>query len=356
LDETDGLVTGFLLTFRNQPTSASPLVEEGDGIARLKITERDDHGVISSTVVRRAMSYIQCLFDVEINLEAGETKYEAERPEEEDEIAVKAFAVGAEQRPLTITYDFITRALIASEKGIGDPDFVSRLTSFARREEIQKRHIDSFRYSFLLFEALYGRGKFKSEALKQALGNAPEFVGAVQQVLSEGGSDRLVGATAKAVLAAYPTPSKLISEFVDKRGHYFHGNVKKAVPWHPDKQAEAEGLASVALSVAHKIALLSAEPLWHPEVVEQHQQRAFSAGAKYMLEVSFTYRNQDEPFDRQGNLRMNYPATKATPVLAMHAIQDFLSTFQHDAPLGAVKTVTAKCPDGKVLFEITVNI
>lgn len=75
-----------------------------------------------------------------------------------------------------------------------------------------------------------------------------------------------------------------------------------------------------------------------------------------MLEVSFTYRNEDEPFDRQGNIGMNYPATKATPVLAMQAIQDFLSTFQHDAPLGAVKTVTAKCPDGKLLFEINVNI
>jgi hypothetical protein len=148
----------------------------------------------------------------------------------------------------------------------------------------------------------------------------------------------------------------LISEFVDKRGHYYHGNVKKAVPWHPDKQAEAEGIASAALSVAHKIAMLSAEPLWHPEVVEQHKQRAFSAGAKYMLEVTFTYRNDDEPFDRQGKLNMNYPATKATPALAMQAIQDFLSTFQHNSPLGVVKTVTARRPDGQLLFEITVNI
>jgi hypothetical protein len=356
LDESDGLVTGFIITFRNQPTSAAPLVEKGDGIVKLNITERDDHGVISSTIVRRAMSYIQCLFDVEIDLEAGETKYEAERPEEEEEIAVKAVGIGGEQRPLSLSYDFITRALIASERGVGDPDFVSRLTAFARRELIQKRYIDSFRYSFLLFEALYGGGQFKSGALKQALAKATEFVGAVQHVLSEGPSDHFVGAAEKAVLAGHPTPASLISEFVDKRGHYFHGNVKKAVPWHPDKQAEAEGVASVALSVAHKIALLSAEPLWDPYVVEQHQQRAFSAGAKYMLEVSFTYRNQDEPFDRQGKFNMNYPATKATPALAMQAIQDFLSTFQHDAPLGAVRTVSARCPDGKILFEITVNL
>lgn len=175
-------------------------------------------------------------------------------------------------------------------------------------------------------------------------------------MLREQVKDRFTPATDRAFFLVYSTPELLVSHLVDQRGHYFHGNLKKPSAWHPDRQDEAESLASVSMSIAQKIAFTFAEPLWDDLVLKAHQQRAYDAGAKYMVEVMFSYRNHGEDFDRKGQLRMAYPATKATANLAMHAVKDFLATFEHDAPSGAVRDVSAKGEDGIPIFTLTLHV
>lgn len=349
-----GLAKAFLIAFSGEPLTTAPLVEElTEGPAKLSITGRSMRGVSIRPRLKRALSYLKCMFDVELDLEAMDVRYIAENEEEKDKIDIPSMTLGRQRRPLTLTYDFITRAVIAAELTSGDPDFVATLADFARQELLNRRYIDSFRYSFMLFESLYGGGRFKSDALKDVLSGNEEFRGAIEAVIDEGKVDRLTSDIDRALLAIFNTPETLIGELVEKRGHYFHGNLKKPSAWHPDRQDEAEALASVAMAITQKIAFTFADPLWDKSVVRAHQQRAFQAGAKYVVQVTFTYRNRGEKFDRKSQFRMNYPATKATPNLAMQAVKNFLSTFEHNEPIGAVKEVSAKGSDGTLIFTLS---
>ncbi|MBY0559329.1 hypothetical protein [Hyphomicrobium sp.] len=353
----DKLAKAFLVSIAGEPLTSAPLVEElSEGPAKLSITDRCMHKASVHSKMKRTLSYLKCMFDVELDIETVDIRYIAESDEEKDKIDLLSMGVRRQPRPLTLTYDFITRAVLAADLTSGDPDFTATLTDFARRELLDRRYIDSFRYSFMLFESLYGGGKFKSEALKGALSENEVFLGAIEMVIQKGKADRLVSEPERAFLATFNTPKSLIGELVEKRGHYFHGNLKKPSAWHPDRQEEAEALALVAMMITEKIAFTFAEPLWDDSVVRAHQQRAFEAGAKYVVHVTFTYRNRGEGFDRKGQFRMNYPATKATPTLAMRAVKDFLMTFENDAPLGAVKEVSARGVDGTLIFTMSLHV
>lgn len=166
----DGLARAFLVSFAGEPVESAPLVEEfEEGLQKLSITVRSMHGVMVRPKLKRALSYLKCMFDVALDLQTADVRYIAESDEEKEKIDLPSITFGRQPRPLTLTYDYITRAVLAAELTHGDPDFAAKLTDFARQELLDRRYIDSFRYSFMLFESLYGDGKFKTEALKDAL-------------------------------------------------------------------------------------------------------------------------------------------------------------------------------------------
>ena len=68
----------------------------------------------------------------------------------------------------------ITRAIMAADKYEG-PRFEATLARSARKALGAQEFINSFRYSFLLIESLYGEGQFKKAGLQTALKGSQEF-------------------------------------------------------------------------------------------------------------------------------------------------------------------------------------
>lgn len=351
----DGKIVGVEVVFENQPVKYAPTIAYDPG-AKIKtsITGHDERIPFVRFQLQSAFAFLQCYFDIEIVTDEVEVEFEADTEEEKDHIAVSAMTVGKADRPLSISFDFITRAIMAAEKS-GGPQFEATLVLAARRAMLQEKFIDSFRYSFLLIEAVFGDGKFKTAQLKDALKASTQFVAMVASALKpQLLVKRVRGSDTEALLATSPTPDVIIDHLVEKRGFYFHGNVKGKDAWKPHDQNKAEALAAITLEIAMLISHKAAAPMFEDELAKRHFENAKKAGAIMSLNVEFKFREPDEDYDRNGNMTISAPGTKITPKIARQVAQQFLARFENGAPVAALKTATCTLQEtGEKVFEMT---
>lgn len=352
----DGVVRAVEVSVSGQPISFAPQWKaERKGQVAGTVSHDDKLQPFVEFQLRDAFTYLQCLFDVEIDLEDIETKFFAETPEEEKALVIHSWKTGKEKSPLILPYDLWTRALLAAEKS-APPHFESTLVHAARAEMLAQRYIDSFRYSFLMLEALYGDGKFKADQLKAAFRASPELVGAITFVL---GNEPLKpkkasGSDTEALLSASPTPESIIDHLIEKRGFYFHGNVRRRDAWKPHQQEAAEALSLLALEIAMKISADAAAAIFLPEHSQNHFKNAEKAGAVMTLHVSFEYEEPQQIVPRTAGVNMRVPGTKVTRKLAVYAAQQFLQLFESRTPHANLKKASCVV-EGKNLpvFELT---
>jgi hypothetical protein len=161
--------TALEIIFTGQPSTYAPKIE-CDPSAKIttKITGHDRLLPFVHMQLEAAFAYLQCYFDVELLAGEIETEYTPETDLEKVQIDVNSMSLGKTDQQLSLSFDFLTRAIMAAEKGSG-PSFEATLVGAARKAVKQEKFIDSFRYSFLLIESFYGEGKFKSAQLKEAL-------------------------------------------------------------------------------------------------------------------------------------------------------------------------------------------
>lgn len=163
--EIDGEINSFEVTLTNQPTSyALQLAKAQDGIMEITV-DTDPFLDAIQNQLRSAMSFLHCYFSIDLRIDEYEVRYEAETPEEEKEIPIPSIQTEEYEPPLLLPFNMLTRAIMAAEDSNG-PQFEATLASSARASLSERQYIDSFRYSFLLIESIYGGGQFKSAALK----------------------------------------------------------------------------------------------------------------------------------------------------------------------------------------------
>lgn len=354
--ENDGYASALEITFHGEPIENSPKVEDiSDGRIKLHITGRDDRLPVVKYHVEHAMAYLECFYGIDLDTENIEIKYEGETAEEEDSIDLKGFKTGRNEAALPLTFDMITRAFMAAELSEG-PKLQSTLAKAARASLISKAYVDSFRYSFLLIEFLYGGGKFKSNDLKSALNGNREFLSLLDRALKNvmppngRGPDDTVE-----LLKRNPNSGNVIAHLVEKRGLYFHGNAKRPNAWKPDDQSAAEGIALLGVSIAQEISQQAADPIFNPEFAERHYRDAMNAGAKVVFDVQFKFREPEEEFSRDGRMSIATPGTKVTGKQANAVAQQFLKLFEHDAP--AAKLESASCTvKGEKVFDLIFHV
>lgn len=103
----------------------------------------------------------------------------------------------------------LTRALMAAETSDG-PRFQATLAKSARNALFSKVYIDSFRYSFLLIEAMFGEGQFKSAGLRAALKGNAAFIASVQAAVADLMPPKQAGnLDTEALLARKPSPEEV---------------------------------------------------------------------------------------------------------------------------------------------------
>lgn len=336
--EQDGLATGLEIVFEKQPLSLAPRFEE-DASGTKTLVAKDLNLGFLRIQLEDAMAFLWCQFNVGLDWDLAESAYEPEDESEEGKIQVYRFAAGTHVPQIALPFDILARAIICSE-GQRGPRFEATLIATAREALHEKRYIDSFRYSFLLFESLYGDGEFRSEKLKAAFKSDPDFCGAVDRALkgfrpAEGKKQSEIAD----LIRPSPDIDKLIDHLVDKRGLYFHGNLRRQNAWRAEKQDEAQDLAALSAGIALEIGMAAAGQMYAEEVEAKFLEQSKRAGAQIVYQVDFTYSMPGENFSRTGRIGFNAVGTKPTPQLSTGILRGFLGRFDDIAPMGALEAV-----------------
>ena len=339
--EEGGRAKAVEVVFRGEPITNAPHVEElNEGPVKMHIRERDDRIIFVQRHLEQAASFLECLYNIDLATDAIQIKYEGESPDEEDQIAIKSMKMDKVDHLLPLTFDMMTRAFMAAEISDG-PTFESTLVKAARNALASQAYIDSFRYSFLLIESTYGNGQFRKPKLLSALNGNLEFVGLVREALTDVMQpEQNNNSDTTALLANNPTSDAVIEHLIDKRGFYFHGNRKRTDAWKPHEQGQAEALALLAIGIAQQISQKAAYPIFEPDFGERHFKDAMAVGAKIVFEITYSFRDIGEDFSRNGNLIINTPGTKVTKKQANDIAKQFLSHFEHHAPVAGLEKAT----------------
>jgi len=353
----DGKATAFKITFTGQSVNLAPAVQlHEEGPPKYTIIKRDTLLPFVRIQLEKAFIYLQCYFDVDVLIGEIEIEYAGETEEEKKLIEVTGSTRG-EKPPLLMPYDILTRAIMAAEIGQA-PEFEATFVSAARSAMLQERYIDSFRYSFLLIESLYGNGKYKKIQLKNALRKNADFKTLVTTALNERASSvHHQNSDTEKLLAASPTTEAVIDHLVDKRGLYFHGNVERKDAWRPHEQKIAETLALLSLDIVLLISHAAATPMFDETYSQRHLDNAKIVGAIMTMNVSFKFREPGENFDRNANQIINVPGTKVTPKMAVYAAKSFLESFESSAPVADLKNASCTVKDtGQNVFDIEFHV
>lgn len=354
----DGKAIAFEITFAGQSVDLAPTVEQHkEGDIKLSIVARDTLLPFVRMQLENAFTFLQCYFDVEILIREIEIEYAAETEEEEKQIKIKGSSAKRQKRPLSMPYDLFTRAIMAAEAGQA-PEFEATFVSAARTAMLQERYIDSFRYSFLLIESLYGDGKFKTALLKEALKGSADFRSMVTTALKvRMPPKRPRNSDTEKLLAASPTVEAVIDHLVDKRGFYFHGNVKRKDAWRPHEQEVAEALSLLSLEIAMLISHAAAAQMFDDKLSQRHFDNAKRVGAIVTMNVSFRFRDPGENFERNESMIIKVPGTKATPKMAVYVAKHFLARFEDVAPVADLKSATCTIKEtGQKVFDIEFHV
>ena len=176
----------------------------------------------------RLKGYIQCVAEINYVPVEVELMYEAETDEEKASVSVDKVILtrGAiRKRKGIITYETLCGAAIGSlgEKQ-SNHHFIGELKNLSRRAEREGRYVDSFRYGFLLLDALYGKGQFKTTNLKTALKSEQALMDMVRDVRLQMREkiERIDDPTERILCGAF-SDSEVIDHLVMMRGRYFHG-------------------------------------------------------------------------------------------------------------------------------------
>lgn len=353
--EENGLVTAVEFTKSGLSADfAFSVVDTPNEKSKATITGRDEFLPFVRDHINRAFSFIQCYFDVGITINEVQVYHEAETSDEKNIIVIPSFHIGnREPLPLPLTYDFFTRALMASEEHDG-PDFISSLASMAREALISKRYIDSFRFTFLLIESVFGGGKYKSNQLKHKFLASSQLCNHVEGAIRNWKQQRIAtSSSTHDLMSGSPTVAQVVEHLVSMRGHYFHGNIAKKDAWNQSRQDEAEALAVLGVNVAQEIAAAAAKPMFSDQYSIRHFEEAGLAGAHVVMDISYFFRVPDEEFIRRQNVKFRMPGTKPTTAMAMEASRRSVQNFQEQFPIGRLHSISAKnSSDGTEVFFI----
>lgn len=353
LHEEDGVVRALEVVFDGQPTRLAPRLADGEEEGAIPTIQMQDANIAFVRVqLRDAMALLQGQFNVGLDWDVVETYYEPESDEEDRDIPIKNFKMGKHTPPTALSFDLLARAIICAETERG-PTFEATLSTSARVAMSEKRYIDSFRYSFLLIESLYGNGKFRNADLKRTLAEDADFVVAVDvgrrttlglpQLKQSDTSDLLQSGTV----------DEIIDHIVDKRGIYFHGNLKRRDAWRAERQDEAEALATLCAAIALHICFDAAKSMYAPSVEKRFHEYSVRAGAQVMYRIDYSFRMPGEDFSRRHVVKIEMTGTKPTGMLVTHIIKNFISFFEERAPMGSLEHAVCTVEGtGENVFEM----
>lgn len=350
----NGLAKALEVVFIAQPVIYAPHAEVNeDGSKIINIIARDPLMQFVKKQLGGAMVFLSCYHEISLGIDSIEAHYEAESEEERKLILVKSMRSQDNIHPLQLGFDMLTRAIMAAEN-VDGPIFETTLASFSRKALFDRHYINSFRYSFLLIEFLYGEGQFKSASLKKVFKGNSEFIDLVEKAINDQADFALVGSDdTSRLLANSPSASQVIDHLVDKRGYYFHGNGKRDDGWKPENQNTAKSLAMLTIEIVHLITNEAAKLMFEDRLNKRHFDNAKSVGAMLMFTIEYGFKNPGESFLQHEKMTVEIPGVKVTAKSSLEVMKHFIESFEDDFPFSSLSR--AQCTlqnNGGKIFDI----
>jgi hypothetical protein len=322
---SDSKVIALVVIFRDQPLRMAPtFTQAAEGSVKAQVTIVGTIEALGRRIIQRFVDYANLYFSLDVDLDAMEAEYIPVDEAERARINLYSFKATSERPISRLPFDMLAQAFFAGESS-DDPSFAARMFNLAREALLNQQYIDSFRYSFLLFEALYGEGKFKQKELVRRFLENNAFRTMLSESIDALNSDPIhANSSARSIVAAHPTADSLAVHFVERRGFYFHGNLVHSSPWHPDRQKQAQPLAELCVQIAGRVSHSFGSAMFTPEMNERFSTNAKSHGAIMTIEVEFrVVDSQDVP--RIGRVQFEVPGTTANSSLAIKVNKHFLT-------------------------------
>lgn len=338
--EDSGLAKFVMFVLENQPVDCSPdFKHSSDGVSVATINNRDTVFVFLKHYLKDALAFLECFYNIELDFDSTVANYEAENEAERKIIKIKSLSYSKSARPLPLEFNMFARAVMASITNKG-PVFEATLVKYARSSFLNAEYINSFRYSFLLIESLYGEGQFKKNGLQGVLKANDDFRNFVDSAVRNINiSSYSKDAKTIKLISGGCDVDGVIDYLIERRGFYFHGNVKRGDAWKPNEQDVADVLAGLTLDIAMSIASASAAAMFQTKYESMYYDNAIYQGAIVMYVIQFKYREPGDDFDREHQMNIRMPGTKVTPGAAFDVAQKFMLDFNARHPASKLMEV-----------------
>ncbi|MBI4923243.1 MAG: hypothetical protein HY834_15990 [Devosia nanyangense] len=324
-ERNDRQAVALVVTFRNQSVDLAPQVRPlSGGLPKAEINIRGNFALKARQIVGRFTDYLNLHSDVLVDTDNFAVEYLLVDETERTQLHVFNFTTSTQLPPSRLAFSMVAQAFFAGE-GTDDPSFASHLSRTAREALANERYIDAFRYGFLLIEAMYGDGNFKTKQLVASLRSNATFMAILTDTMTDLATSRI--SEVRTLMASHATPEKLVEHLVDRRGFYFHGNAKHQGAWHPNQHQAAQPIAEVAVLTAAGIAHSFSSAMFAPHIGSRHFDNARKQGAimSFIAEIRFL---DAHGFERTRTINVNTPGTALHNQLALRLHKDLLETVE----------------------------
>ena len=174
----------------------------------------------------RLKSYLQCVSEIDFDPQEVYAHYLGETEEEKKQILMYKMVISKPEERTTIDHEILAAAVFSSYNDDNQaPYFLGELKRMSRRSKRERRYVDSFRYDFLIMETLYGKGKFKTKQLADAMKSEKQFLDILQRA-KEQTSLRIatIKDETETLICSSCSSEDLVDHIIKMRGYYFHGN------------------------------------------------------------------------------------------------------------------------------------
>ncbi|QUS56352.1 hypothetical protein [Pseudovibrio brasiliensis] len=321
----DGLISTLKVTFKDCPFSDAPTISHDGQIPTITITSTLENK--AKYIVQQFSNYINLYFVIKINTEEIDIKYIPHNEEEKQKLKLFNFKSEKYIPKTPLPFSIIAQAFYAGESG-EDFSFSANLYQRAAEAYTSENYIESFRHSFLLLEARYGKGKFKTQALFKALTTQTEFVSALRATIEKIKSDPLhQNKRIQEFVSRFQNEQEIVEHLISQRGFYFHGNLLRQDTWHPNKQEAAANISEFSLYLNSELNQNLANKMYAPSVGPKHFKNAQKFGAIVTISISFHFLDHNK-FERKNILRINHPGTQCSNAITLFAAEQLIKHFQ----------------------------
>jgi hypothetical protein len=228
----------------------------------------------------RTIEGLLAIYGVE-SIDSGKQVWLPENDQEKAQLQLESFEQTRKEFAPHELKEFPFNLVAQSVLAAGRSRDIEVALSFHRKgkQDIrEERFIEAYYDFYFMIESMFGKGKFKKDAIIESFRNDPVLVEEVEKTKNDTSlmawfrSDRIQLARAQEKYFSKTTP-EILNHIVELRGFLHHHNVSRPGIWHPDDHQEFKADAFFMQALCHQIAFrISSSIVLSPQITAEYHQ------------------------------------------------------------------------------------